>query len=159
MIRNELFAAEHLLRELRPIRKLAEPGVVFETHVLEIDFFIRSGDMSAAFDYVGDLIAQTKSRSGSGTSCPASYSTALYHAVGLVLVRDVLLTMWCSRRHRPPHPSADAESPDLGQSGEIGEGFQYRVARCECCAARDDLAGYVERYRDVVYNSYRFGGV
>lgn len=58
--RNELIAAEHLVRQLRPLRKLAEPGVVFETQTLELDLLIRQGKLSTAFDRIEALISEAE---------------------------------------------------------------------------------------------------
>ncbi|KAF1344748.1 anaphase-promoting complex subunit 5-domain-containing protein [Delphinella strobiligena] len=58
--RNELWAAEQYLRQVKPIRKSADAGIVFETHVLEIELLFRKGELTEAFNYISDRIDEVK---------------------------------------------------------------------------------------------------
>ncbi|GAB7353578.1 hypothetical protein MBLNU459_g4004t2 [Dothideomycetes sp. NU459] len=58
--RNELFAAEQFLRQVKPLRKIGDAGVVFETHVLEIELLLRQSKLSEAFSLIDDKITEAK---------------------------------------------------------------------------------------------------
>lgn len=65
---NDFFAAEEFLRQLKPIRQTADAGVIFETHILEIELLQRQGKLSTAFKRIEEQIAQTKDADGAGMS-------------------------------------------------------------------------------------------
>ncbi|KAG9832935.1 hypothetical protein KCU98_g12608, partial [Aureobasidium melanogenum] len=57
---NDFFVAEEFLRQLKPIRQTADAGVIFETYVLEIEFLMRQGKLSSAFDCIEKQVAEAK---------------------------------------------------------------------------------------------------
>jgi len=48
------------------LRKIAEPDVAFETHVLEVEYLQRQGELATAFDKIQELIEERKSGGSSG---------------------------------------------------------------------------------------------
>ena len=73
--RNELFASERLLRQLRPLRGIAEPDIAFDIQILEVESLQRQGNLGMAFDKVQELFDETKSCNSSGRppSCNPLY--------------------------------------------------------------------------------------
>jgi len=43
------------------LRKTADAGIVFETHVLEIELLFKKGELTEAFNYISDRIDEAKS--------------------------------------------------------------------------------------------------
>ncbi|THV93801.1 hypothetical protein D6D26_08032 [Aureobasidium pullulans] len=62
---NDFFVAEEFLRQLKPIRQTADAGVIFETHVLEIELLMRQGKLSSAFDHIEKQVAEAKAADSS----------------------------------------------------------------------------------------------
>lgn len=65
-ISNDFFVAEEFLRQLKPIRQTADAGVIFETHVLEIELLMRQGKLSSAFDCIEEQVAEAKAADSAG---------------------------------------------------------------------------------------------
>ena len=63
---NDFFVAEEFLRQLKPIRQTADAGVIFETHVLEIELLMRQGKLSSAFDCIEKQVAEAKAADSAG---------------------------------------------------------------------------------------------
>jgi anaphase-promoting complex subunit 5 len=63
---GDFFVAEEFLRQLKPIRQTADAGVIFETHVLEIELLMRQGKLSTAFERVEKQVAETKDADSAG---------------------------------------------------------------------------------------------
>lgn len=63
---NDSFVAEEFLRQLKPIRQTADAGVIFETHVLEIELLMRQGKLSSAFDCIEKQVAEAKAAESAG---------------------------------------------------------------------------------------------
>ena len=80
--RNEVYASERLLRQLRPMREIAEPDVVFDTQVLEVEYLRRQGKLAMAFDKVQELFNGTRNCDSSGelTLCSECILSSLLHA-------------------------------------------------------------------------------
>ncbi|KAI5272789.1 hypothetical protein E4T47_03842 [Aureobasidium subglaciale] len=57
---NDFFVAEEFLRQLKPIRQTADAGVVFETHVLEIELLMKQGKLASAFDCIEKQVVEAK---------------------------------------------------------------------------------------------------
>ncbi|KAL1301515.1 hypothetical protein AAFC00_005758 [Neodothiora populina] len=57
---GELWAAERYLEQVRPIRSIADAGIVFETHVLEIELLFRKKELKQAFEYICNRIDEAK---------------------------------------------------------------------------------------------------
>lgn len=66
-----MFAAEQYLRQVRPLRKIADAGIVFETHVLEIEFLFREKKLSEAFAYIAARIQEAKAAENTGMFIPS----------------------------------------------------------------------------------------
>ena len=66
MASNDFFVAEEFLRQLKPIRQTADAGVIFETHVLEIELLMRQGKLSSAFDCIEKQVAGAKAADSAG---------------------------------------------------------------------------------------------
>ena len=64
--RIEVFASERLLRQLKPLRRIAEPDIAFETRVLEVEYLQRQGELATAFDKIQELIDKSRSSGSSG---------------------------------------------------------------------------------------------
>ena len=54
--RDNLFLAERLLHQLKPMRTIGEPDIVFETQILEIEYLEMAGELATALDKVEALI-------------------------------------------------------------------------------------------------------
>jgi hypothetical protein len=65
-ISNDFFVAEEFLRQLKPIRQTADAGVIFETHVLEIELLMRQGKLSSAFDCIEKQVGEAKAADSAG---------------------------------------------------------------------------------------------
>ncbi|OBW64292.1 MAG: WSC-domain-containing protein [Aureobasidium pullulans] len=63
--RNDFFEAEEFLRQLKPIRQTADAGVIFETHVLEIELLMRQGKLASAFNHIEKQVAEAKAADSS----------------------------------------------------------------------------------------------
>lgn len=64
---NEIFLGEHLLPQLKAMRKTSEPGVVFEINMLEVELLQQRGELWAAFERTNALLDDgSASASGSG---------------------------------------------------------------------------------------------
>lgn len=50
------------------MRKIGDAGVVFETHVLEIELLLRQDKLTKAFSHIEDIIIETKGMESAGTS-------------------------------------------------------------------------------------------
>jgi hypothetical protein len=66
MTSNDFFVAEEFLRQLKPIRQTADAGVIFETHVLEIELLMRQGKLASAFDCIEKQVAEAKAADSAG---------------------------------------------------------------------------------------------
>jgi hypothetical protein len=74
-ISNDFFVAEEFLRQLKPIRQTADAGVIFETHVLEIELLMRQGKLSSAFECIEKQVAEAKAADSAGTKIVQNATT------------------------------------------------------------------------------------
>jgi anaphase-promoting complex subunit 5 len=77
MSSNDFFVAEEFLRQLKPIRQTADAGVIFETHVLEIELLMRQGKLSSAFDCIEKQVVEAKAADSAGTKIVHNEVTGL----------------------------------------------------------------------------------
>jgi hypothetical protein len=77
MSSNDFFVAEEFLRQLKPIRQTADAGVIFETHVLEIELLMRQGKLSSAFDCIEKQVAEAKAADSAGKKIVHNAATGL----------------------------------------------------------------------------------
>ncbi|PNS19687.1 hypothetical protein CAC42_7531 [Sphaceloma murrayae] len=65
LYRNEMIAAERLMRMIKPLRNMAEPDIAFETHVLELEYLQKANRVPDAFEKVNYMLEELKRTSGS----------------------------------------------------------------------------------------------
>jgi len=66
-LRNETFTVERLMRQLKPVYEFAEPDVVLECKLLEIEYLQRRQELDEAYHKIQQLIDEDKSASQSGS--------------------------------------------------------------------------------------------
>jgi len=59
------------------LRKTADAGIVFETHVLEIELLFKKGELTEAFNYISDRIDEAKNGENVGMQIVSSFTLRL----------------------------------------------------------------------------------